>query len=138
MDKFSNLEKFSNLDKDTSIVTKRFVLRLKLHKKLGDAVQNCGAFLKYELNKEGQIIQGFAVTETGDRLQYYWVEDDAGNVYDVCFETAKLNNPHLENFKFKLVKECWDKFDKDDHNQELFNLYRDEPSKFWTAVPRLK
>jgi hypothetical protein len=122
----------------SEIIVKRFVLRLKLRKQLGDAVQNCGAFLKYELNKEGHIVQGFAVTETNEKLQYYWVEDMTGNVYDVCFEIAKLNNPAVDNLKYKLVKECWGTYDKDDHNQELFTLYRDEPSKFWKAVPRLK
>lgn len=123
---------------DKHIFIKRFVLRLKLHKQLGDAVQNCAMFLKYELNKEGQIVQGFAVTETGEKLQYYWVEDSSGEVYDVCFEIARLNNPVIENLKYKLLKECWESFDKDDHNQELFKLYRDEPSKFWKSVPRMK
>ena len=123
---------------DPSLLVKRFVLRLKLRKQLGDAVQNCGAFLRAELNKEGQIVQGFAVTETGEKLQYYWVEDSAGTVYDVCFEIAKLNNPAVENLRYRLVKECWESFDKDDHNQELFKMYRDEPSKFWKVVPRLK
>lgn len=135
MDKVPTLD---TMALDSSILVKRFVLRLKMHKKVGDAVNNCGAFLRHELNKQGVIVQGFAVTETGEKLQYYWVEDYQGNVYDVCFEIAKLNNPNLENFKFNLVKECWEKFDKDDHNQELFRLYRDEPSKFWSAVPRLK
>lgn len=122
---------------DPAILVKRFVLRLKLRKQLGDAVQNCAAFLKYELNKDGQVIQGFAVTETGEKLQYYWVEDSSGTAYDVCFEIARLNNPAVENLKYKLVKEVWGSdFDKDDHNQELFKLYRDEPSKFWKSVPR--
>jgi hypothetical protein len=123
---------------DKHILIKRFVLRLKLRKQLGDAVQNCAMFLKYELDKEGQLVQGFAVTETGEKLQYYWVEDSFGEVYDVCFEIAKMNNPAIENLKYRLVKECWEKFDKDDHNQELFKLYQDEPSKFWTSVPRMK
>jgi hypothetical protein len=123
---------------DPAILVKRFVLRLKLRKQLGDAVQNCAAFLKYELNKDGQIIQGFAVTETGEKLQYYWVENSDGIVYDVCFEIARLNNPAVESLKYKLVKEVWGTdFNKDDHNQELFKLYRDEPSKFWKSVPRL-
>jgi hypothetical protein len=124
---------------DPEILVKRFVLRLKLRKQIGDAVQNCAAFLRHELNKDGQIIQGFAVVaETNEKLQYYWVEDISGTVYDVCFEIARLNNPVVENIKYKLVKECWGTdFDKDDHNQELFKLYRDEPSKFWKSVPRL-
>lgn len=117
---------------------KRFVLRLKLQKKVGDAVQNCGVFLREELKREGEIIQGYAITESGEKLQYYWVEDSKGNVYDICFEMAKLNMPQIENMKFTLVKEEPEKFDKDDHNQELFKLYRDEPSKFWKVVPRLK
>ena len=116
---------------------KRFVLRLKARKQLGDAVQNCGAFLRDVLKRKGHIIQGFAVTDTGERLQYYWVEDSDGTVCDVCFEIAKLNNPVVENLKYTLVKECWEKYEKDDHNQELFKLYQDEPSKFWNSVPRL-
>ena len=127
------------MEPDPSILVKRFVLRLKLRKQLGDAVQNCAAFLRHELKKDGSIVQGFAVTETGEKLQYYWVEDHAGTVYDVCFEIAKLNNPAVGKLKYKLVKECWGTdFDKDDHNQELFKLYRDEPSKFWKSVPQLK
>ena len=126
------------MEPSPEILIKRFVLRLKLRKQLGDAVQNCAAFLKYELDKEGSIVQGFAVTETGEKLQYYWVEDQRGKVYDVCYEIARLNNPAVENLKYRLVKECWEAYDKDDHNQELFKLYRDEPSKFWKSVPRLK
>ena len=117
---------------------KRFVLRLKLQKKVGDAVQNCAVFLREELKRNGEIIQGYAITETGEKLQYYWVEDKHGNVYDICFEVAKTNVPGIENVKFTLVKECFENFDKDDHNQELFKLYQDEPSKFWTTVPRLR
>ena len=125
-------------DKSTDLDIKRFVLRLKLQKKAGDAVQNCGVFLREELKRQGEIIQGFAITETGEKLQYYWVEDTKGNVYDICFEMAKLNMPAIENIKFTLIKESPETFDKDDHNQELFKLYQDEPSKFWTTVPRMK
>jgi hypothetical protein len=124
----------------SEILVKRFVLRLKLRKQLGDAVQNCASFLKYELNKEGKIVQGFAqVNGTNEKLQYYWVEDVEGKVYDVCYEVALLNNPVVEKLKYTLVRESWseDKFDKDDHAQEMFKLYRDEPSKFWKSVPRL-
>jgi hypothetical protein len=116
---------------------KRFALRLKLHKKVGDAVQNCGMFLRDVLKKKGEIVQGFAVTDGGEKLQYYWVEDTEGVVYDVCFEFAKLNSPAVESLKYELVKELWDTYDKDDHNQELFKLYRDEASKFWKLVPRV-
>ncbi len=118
---------------------RRFALRLKANKKLGDAVHNCAMLLRDELKRQGEIVQGYALTESGEKLQYYWVEDTKGNVYDVCFEIAKIHNPiALENFKFTLVKELNEKFEKDDHNQELFKLYREEPSKFWKSVPRIK
>lgn len=125
---------------ETSTLVKRFVLRLKLRKQIGNAVQNCAAFLRGELNRHGEIVQGFAVVaDTNEKLQYYWVEDMSGNVYDVCYEIALLNNPVVEKLKYTLVKECWDtEFDKDDEAQEFFKLYRDEPSKFWKSVPRLK
>lgn len=116
---------------------KKFALRLKLHKKVGDAVQNCAVFLREVLKRQGEIVQGFAVTDTGEKLQYYWVEGTDGKVYDVCFEFAKLNAPAVSQLKFTLVKELWGEYDKDDHNQELFKLYQDEPSKFWKSVPRL-
>lgn len=118
---------------------RRFVLRLKLQKKLGDAVQNCAVFLRDVLKRKGELVQGYAHTETGEKLQYYWVEDSNGSVYDICFEIAKMNNPSvLSDFKFTLHKETpTTTFDKDDHNQELFKLYLDEPSKFWSSVPRL-
>lgn len=127
--------------KSNDLDVRRFVLRLKLQKKAGDAVQNCGVFLREELKRQGEIVQGFAITETGEKLQYYWVEDTKGNVYDICFEMAKLNMPAIADMKFTLVKEdpsSSENFDKDYHNQELFKLYQDEPSKFWTVVPRLK
>jgi hypothetical protein len=117
---------------------RRFVLRLKLQKKLGDAVQNCAVFLRDVLKRKGEIVQGYAHTETGEKLQYYWVEDSNGNVYDICFEIAKMNQPSIvSDFKFTLKREQPHEFDKDEHNQELFKLYLDEPSKFWKAVPRL-
>lgn len=119
---------------------KRFALRLKLKKKVGDAVQNCAIFLREELKRKGEIVQGYAIIEeTGEKIQYYWVEDTSGKVYDVCYEFARLNNPVVENFKYKLSKEKWNEgeFDKDDHAQELFKLYLDEPSKFWKTVPRV-
>lgn len=118
---------------------KKFALRLKLHKKVGDAVQNCAVFLRDVLKRKGEIVQGFAIVdESGEKLQYYWVEDSNKNVYDVCFEIAKLNNPKaLDSIKFTLVKELHGEYDKDDHNHELFKMYQDEPSKFWKAVPRL-
>lgn len=116
---------------------RRFVLRLKIQKKSGDAVQNCAMFLREILKRKGEIIQGYAITETGEKLQYYWVEDSKGTVYDICFEFAKSNQPSIADFKFTLKKDAPDTFDKDDHNQELFKLYQDEPSKFWKLVPRL-
>lgn len=117
---------------------KRFALRLKLKKKVGDAVQNCAIFLREELKRKGEIVQGYAIVEeSGEKIQYYWVEDSGGNVYDVCFEFARLNNPVVENIKYILVKESIENFDKDDHAQELFKLYQDEPSKFWKTVPRV-
>ena len=119
---------------------KRFALRLKLKKKVGDAVQNCAVFLREELKRQGEIVQGYAIVEeTNEKIQYYWVEGTDGTVYDVCFEFARLNNPVVENIKYTLSKESWSEgeFDKDDHAQELFKLYRDEPSKFWKTVPRV-
>lgn len=119
---------------------KRFALRLKLKKKVGDAVQNCAVFLREELKRQGEIVQGYAIVEeTNEKIQYYWVEGTDGTVYDVCFEFARLNNPVVENIKYVLSKESWNEgeFDKDDHAQELFKLYRDEPSKFWKTVPRV-
>ncbi len=117
---------------------KRFALRLKLKKKVADAVQNCAIFLREELKRKGEIVQGYAIIEdSGEKIQYYWVEDSEGNVYDVCFEFARLNNPVVENIKYILVKESNEHFDKDDHAQELFKLYLDEPSKFWKTVPRV-
>ena len=119
---------------------RKFALRLKLKKKVGDAVQNCAVFLREELKRKGEIVQGYAVVEeTGEKIQYYWVEDCAGKVYDVCYEFARLNNPIVEKFKYNLYKEKWPEgdFDKDDHAQELFKLYQDEPSKFWKVVPRV-
>ena len=90
------------------------------------------------LKRKGEIVQGYAHTETGEKLQYYWVEDSNGNVYDICFEIAKMNQPSIvSDFKFTLKREQPHEFDKDEHNQELFKLYLDEPSKFWKAVPRL-
>lgn len=123
------------------IDVRRFVLRLKLKKKLGDAVHNCAIFLREELKRHGDIVQGFAVVEgSGEKLQYYWVEDMSGNVYDICFEIAKTNSPNIGDIRIKLVKELWSddqNCDKDDHNQELFKLYQDEPNKFWKLIPRL-
>ena len=119
---------------------KRFALRLKLKKKVGDAVQNCAIFLREELKRKGEIVQGYAIIEeTNEKIQYYWVEDSSGKVYDVCYEFARLNNPIVENFKYNLSKEKWPdgEFDKDDDAQELFKHYQDEPSKFWKTVPRV-
>ena len=129
-------DKVNTLDK-----VKRFALRLKLKKKVGDAVQNCAVFLREELKRQGEIVQGYAIVEDGpgEKIQYYWVEGTDGKVYDVCFEFARLNNPVVENIKYVLSKEIWAaaEFDKDDHAQEMFKLYQHEPSKFWKIVPRL-
>jgi hypothetical protein len=125
------------MNKGVPLDVRRFVLRLKVQKKLGDAVQNCAVFLRDILKRKGELVQGYAHTETGEKLQYYWVEDSSGGLYDICFEIAKMNQPSISDFKFTLHKETPPTFDKDDHNQELFKLYQDEPSKFWKLVPRL-
>ncbi len=116
---------------------KRFALRLKLHKQTDVAVKSCALVLKHILNKKGTIVQGYAMTEFGEKLQYYWVEDDNGTVYDICFEIAKLREPRIADINFTLTKEAPENFEKDDQNQELFKLYLDEPNKFWKSIPRL-
>ena len=116
---------------------KRYALRLKMHKKAGDAVHSCAMVLRDILKKKGTIVQGYAITEYGEKLQYYWVESEDGEIYDICFEIAKLKEPSIGTMKFSLLKEAPNEFDKDDHNQELFKQYQDEASKFWKSVPRL-
>ncbi len=121
---------------------RKFVLRLKLRKKLGSVVQNCAMFLREVLHRQGEIVQGYATTTTGERIQYFWVEDKKGNVYDVCLEVVKATAPASihEFLGVTLSKEeeegkSYEKID--DEILEQFKQYQDEPSKFWKSIPRL-
>ncbi len=122
----------------------RFVLKLKLYKKVGPAVRNCAMYLREELKRQGEIVQGYAIVDdTNECLEYYWVEDTKGEIHDVCFAIAVSNQPSIASFKYRLVRVLEEEdggktAERDDENAALFKAYRDEPSKFWTEIPRLK
>lgn len=118
---------------------KRFILKLKLRKKFGGSlVQNCAMFLREVLHRKGEIVEGYALTGTGEKFQYYWVEDPNGNTYDIGVAIVDITAPGT-SCEVTLTKEYegTDYVQADDEIREQFKQYRDEPSKFWKAVPRL-
>ncbi len=121
---------------------KKFALRLKMYKKLGGSlVQNCAIFLREVLHRKGEIVQGYALTGTGEKFEYFWVEDEKGNSYDIGFAIVEVMTPgSCKDMTVSLVKEYkGDDYVKADAEIfDQFTQYRDEPSKFWKAVPRLK
>ncbi len=127
---------------------RRFALRLRLFskkkKKNVESVMSCAMFLREVLRGRGKIVQGYCSTATGEKFRHYWVEDDDQqhpNTYDISMEMAKLAAPEIMGLlAYTLSKENTDEkeFVKDDHNDELFTLYLEEPKKFWKGVERLR
>lgn len=115
---------------------KSFILRLKARKLLGHTVQNCAYFLKYQLKRKGNIVQGYCITQTAqpERLQYYWVEDENGTVYDVAYEVACMNHPSVSSIRFVLTKEAPERYESDEANAALYKQYTDDPKTFWTSL----
>jgi hypothetical protein len=114
----------------------RFALQLKLRKKFNlTTVENCGYYIKMILKKSGTIIQGFCkVPETGEKLRYYWVEDDEGTIHDVAFGLACVYTPEVKDMKFILTKEPQTNFQTDPTNDEIFELYQKNPKEFWKKI----
>jgi hypothetical protein len=117
----------------------RFALRVKLVSRMKrvsiDAVQACGMFLRDQLKFNGQIIKGCCTTSTGEKFTHYWVEDPDRIVYDVSMELAKLSNPELNDIEYTISNEVTT--NTDEHNEELFKLYLEEPKKYWKMVQRM-
>jgi len=115
---------------------RKFVLRLKTRKMLGSAVHNCGHFLRNELKRKGTIVQGYCITQTAEpeRFQYYWVEDLAGNKYDVSFAVACVTTPEVHGMRFLLTKDAPEKFESDPTNTDVYKQYLDDPKTFWGSL----
>jgi hypothetical protein len=115
---------------------RKFVLRLRARKLVGNAVQNCAHFLRSELNRQGTIIQGYCITQTAnpERFQYYWVEDLSGNVYDISFAVACVTSPEVEGTRFVLTKDAPEKFESDPINTDTYKQYIDDPKTFWSSL----
>lgn len=113
-----------------------FVLRLKARKLLGSTVHNCAYFLRHHLKRKGSIVQGFCITQTAEpeRLQYYWVEDHEGTVYDIAYVVACMNFPSVSSIRFVLTREAPEKFETDQTNADLYKQYVDDPKTFWTSL----
>lgn len=118
---------------------RRFALKIRLRSRLKkvsiDAVQACGIFVKEFPEINGKIVQGYCTVSTGEKFVHYWVEDDQENVYDIGMELAKIANPSIESIPYTISKNKPEgNVGKDDHNEELFKLYLEEPKKFWQMV----
>ena len=120
---------------------RRFALKIKLTSRIKrvsiDAVQACGMFLRDGLRLRGQIVKGYC--KVGQEVfVHYWVEDPDRVVYDISAELAKLGTPELENMEYELTTEKPEgEVKSDEHNDELFKLYLEEPKKFWQLVQRV-
>lgn len=123
---------------DNGVDLKRFALSLRLKSRMKrtriDAVQACGIFIKKHPKLKGTIIEGYCVTSS-EKFKHYWVESEDGSEFDIGYELAKIENPDLVNLSFQKTKERPDgKVECDEHNEELFKLYLEEPKKFWKMV----
>jgi hypothetical protein len=113
-----------------------FILRAKMHKKLGNPVTNCAFYLREVLKRKGKIVRGTCITEHDEKFDYYWVEDEYGMIHDVSFEVAKLNDPSVSNLKYELKKNEISTH-KDEQSEKVFTLYSEKPKSFWGCmVPR--
>jgi len=113
----------------------RFILRAKMHKKLGDPVTNCALYLREVLKKKGKIVRGTCITEHDEKFDYYWVEDDSERIHDISFEVAKLNDPSISDLRYELKKNEISK-NKDEQSEKVYTLYMENPKEFWVTVPR--
>jgi hypothetical protein len=114
----------------------RFALSMKLHKRLNKTVvEYCGYFIKQVL-KRGSIIQGYChVIHTGEKLRYYWVEDEDETRYDVSFAIAKLISPEVTGLQYILTKnEPSVEVQSDPSADEMYQLYKDNPVTFWKNI----
>jgi hypothetical protein len=114
----------------------RFILRAKMHKKLGDPVTNCAMYLREVLKRKGKIVRGTCITEHDEKFDYYWVEDESSTIHDISFEVAKLNDPTISDLKYTLKKNEIS-LTKDEQAEKVFILYSENPKEFWLTVPRL-
>jgi hypothetical protein len=117
----------------------RFALTMKLHKKVAlTTVENCGYYIKKVLRAKGTIVKGYChVVESGEKLVYYWVEDEDGKTHDVAFGIACVFTPEVKNLNFILSKETPNNLSSvqtDEKNDDMYKLYTEDPKKFWTNI----
>lgn len=123
---------------------RRFALQIKLHSKIRkrnvNAIESCAMFLREQLKGKGKIVQGYCSTVTGEKFKHYWVEDDSGKRFDIAMEMAKLAAPDLiAVLAYTLtIEKPEGNVTFDEHNDELFKLYLEEPVKFWRSVERIR
>lgn len=119
---------------------RRFALQIRLRSRMKripiDAVQACGMFIKSYPYLKGKIVDGYCISSS-EIFKHYWVESDDGKTFDIAYELAKIENPSIENISFKITKEKPEgNIQTDEHNEELFKLYLEEPKKYWQLVQK--
>jgi hypothetical protein len=116
----------------------RFVLLLKARVPTAferGPVVHAAMYIRKQLKRKGTIVRGTCLTEHAEHLDYYWVEDELGNVHDISFAVAKLNNPTIATLKYTLTKDAVSA-NKDESSETMYELYVTKPHEFWKSIPR--
>lgn len=108
---------------------KRFTLRLKLHKVEGTVVHH-NALLKRTI-PDSKLVQGYVLSNDGSACWHCWVQDSAGNRYDVASTLSAL---------FEYSETLPDGFKEMQHenitsNKELYAVYTENQKTFWDQAP---
>lgn len=120
-------------------ISKKMILHLRLSK-----LDNTGIFppimLCELLNHKGftkyKLKQGFISLANEGHCWHLWIEnDDDGDIIDINHDIACHLNEYFRNLHFDLTSDIPEKFDKDETNVQLWELYNEDKKKFWKEQP---
>lgn len=109
----------------------KFAILLKLYK-----IQPTGVLPPALYNEycKGELVQGYMQISNYDYAWHIWVEKDDMKI-DMNKILYTLYNPEYKNFNIPLITKKPEKFDKVDHLIQEWDLYNNDPAKFWNLMP---
>jgi len=122
----------------------RLAKRMKLHRISGTIVHHCALMIKHleHEGKKAHMVKGWCVYGQ-EACTHYWVEDEAGTMYDIGYVLGCLYNSELMAFTphlHKIEPSGLQFADKDEtvlkeEHQRQYELYHENRSTFWSESP---
>ena len=111
----------------------RLALKMRLHK-----IHECGipsSLIWHEVSKCKELVSGYLIID-GRACWHIWSVNANDEVEDMGLKLAELADPGFKNIQIQRVMDPPEnmEIDRDNDVIEQFELYQNDPKKFWKCV----